>query len=79
MALRDLDYQTRVLDTFDAYLSDLAEQKRKADKIEAANQGETDPDLVREVPDFAAKAWEAMRAAGKLPASRDAIPRCRVP
>ncbi len=74
MALRDLAYQTRVLDTFDAYLTDLAEQKRKADKIEAANRGETDPDLIREVPDFAARAWEAMRAAGKLPASRAAIP-----
>lgn len=74
MALRDLDYQTRVLDTFDAYLADLAEQKRKADKIEAANRGETDPDLIREVPDFAARAWEAMRSAGKLPASRAAIP-----
>ncbi|HRO62508.1 DEAD/DEAH box helicase family protein [Thermomonas sp.] len=74
MALRDLDYQTRVLATFDDYLADLAEQKRKADKIEAANRGETDPDLIREVPDFAARAWEAMRAAGKLPASRAAIP-----
>jgi len=74
VALRDLDYQTRVLDTFDKYLVDLAEQKRKADKIEAANAGETDPDLIREVPDFAAKAWEAMRKAGKLPPSRAKIP-----
>lgn len=74
MALRNLDYQTRVLDTFDAYLADLAEQKRKADKIEAINRGETDPDLIREVPDFAARAWEAMRNAGKLPGSRAAIP-----
>lgn len=74
MALRDLDYQARVLEAFDAYLSDLAEQKRKADKIEAANESETDPDLIREVPDFAAKAWEAMRAAGKLPPPRAAIP-----
>jgi len=74
VALRDLDYQSRVLDTFDAYLADLAEQKRKADKIAAANIGETDADLIREVPDFAEKAWEAIRAAGKLPPSRAAMP-----
>lgn len=74
MSLRDLEYQEKVLRIFETYLEDLSEQKRKADKIAAANQGETDPDLIRDVPDFPWKAWEALRAEGKLPASRAEIP-----
>lgn len=74
MSLRDLEYQDRVLRVFDAYLSELAEQKRKADKIEVANRAETDPDLIREVPDFPRKTWEALHAAGQLPVSRNDIP-----
>lgn len=74
MALRDLDYQGRVLTRLDDYLTELASQKAKADKIVAANAGETDPDLIRPVPDFPLKAWEAMRIAGKLPESRQQIP-----
>lgn len=74
MSFRDLDYQNRVLGVFDKYVAELAEQKRKADKIAAANVGETDPDLVREVPDFPLKTWEALHAAGQLPASRAQIP-----
>lgn len=74
MALRDLDYQGRVLARLDDYLNELAGQKAKADKIVTANAGETDPDLIRPVPDFPLKAWEAMRAAGKLPDSRREIP-----
>lgn len=74
MALRDLDYQIKALARFDDYLAELAQQKRKADKIAEANAHETDPDLIREVPDFPAKTWEAMRAAGKLPEARAGIP-----
>ncbi len=74
MALRELDYQGRVLSCLDDYLTELAHQKAKADKIAAANAGETDPDLIRPVPDFPLKAWEAMRAAGKLPDTRQHIP-----
>jgi type III restriction enzyme len=74
MALRELDYQGRVLSRLDDYLAELAHQKAKADKIAAANAGETDPDLIRPVPDFPLKAWEAMRAAGKLPDTRQHIP-----
>ena len=33
MSLRDLDYQARVLTRFDEYLTELAAQKAKADKI----------------------------------------------
>ncbi|AFL75449.1 DEAD/DEAH box helicase [Thiocystis violascens] len=74
MPLRDLDYQARVLTLFDAYLTELSVQKAKADKISAANAGETDPDLLREVPDFPAKTWSALKTAGQLPPSRVAIP-----
>lgn len=74
MALRELEYQGRVLARLDDYLSELATWKTKADKIEAANAGETDPDLIRPVPDFPHKTWEAMRAAGKLPGARNEIP-----
>lgn len=74
MALRELDYQGRVLARLDDYLTELVAQKAKADKIEAANAGETDPDLLREVPDCAEKSWEALRAGGKLPVSRQQVP-----
>ena len=33
MPLRDLDYQARTLTRLDEYLVELAQQKRKADKI----------------------------------------------
>ena len=33
--MRQLDYQTRVLETLDAYLDALKEQKAKADKVAA--------------------------------------------
>jgi type III restriction enzyme len=74
MALRDLDYQARVLAAFDDYLTELSGRKAKADKIAAANEGETDPDLLRPVPDFPAVTWETLRTAGKLPPSRSGIP-----
>lgn len=74
MSLRDLDYQSRVLMRLDDYLAELSSQKTKADKIIAANIGETDPDLIRPVPDFPLKAWETMKLADKLPESRQAIP-----
>ena len=74
MALRDLDYQTRVLDRLNAYLTELAAQKAKADKIAASNAGETDPDLIRPVPNFPATAWRVLRESGRLPPSRAGIP-----
>lgn len=74
MALRDLDYQSQALKQLDGYVTALAAQKLKTDKIAAANVGETDPDLIRPVPDFTQKAWEAMIDAGTLPQSRLTIP-----
>lgn len=72
MPLRDLDYQARVLAAFDGYLTDLSEQKKRADGI--AELARDKPELGLEVPDFSAKTWEALRMAGKLPASRSGIP-----
>ena len=74
MSLRALEYQDKVLKQLDAYLVALTAQKVKADKIAAANLTESDPDLMRPVPDFPLKAWQAMRDAGKLPESRLNIP-----
>jgi len=74
MALRNLDYQSRVLTRLDEYLAELSAQKQKADKILAANAEETDPDLIRPVPDFPLKTWDALKAAGKVPESRLGVP-----
>lgn len=71
---RDLDYQGRVLARLGDYLTELSGQRRKADKIVAANAQETDPDLMHPVPDFPLKTWEVLRASGKLPDSRLAVP-----
>ena len=66
--MRDLDYQARVLKTFDEYLNALSDKKQKADQIaELASQ---QPDLGLQVPDFTEQAWKEMADAGKLPASR---------
>lgn len=69
---RQLDYQERVLSTLDAYLDVLKEKKVRADRVAAL--AAQDPDLGVTLPDFTKEAWEALKAAGKLPASRAAIP-----
>lgn len=69
---RQLDYQDRVLTTLDAYLDLLKEKKARADRVAAL--AAQDPDLGIAIPDFAKEAWEAMKTADKLPASRTAIP-----
>jgi len=69
---RQLDYQDRALTVLDAYLDHLEVKKHEADEVTelAADK----PHLNLPVPDFAEGAWEAMKAEGKLPASRAAIP-----
>jgi type III restriction enzyme len=68
------DFQQSVLDTLNAYLDELRAQQTKADKIRKANQSETDPELVRPIPDFAQLAWERMKEQGRLPGFRASIP-----
>lgn len=70
--MRDLDYQARVLKTFEEYIEALSAQKLRADQI--AELARQQPDLDLPVPDFAAKAWEAMANDGKLPSSRTDVP-----
>lgn len=69
---RQLDYQDRVLDTIDAYLDALKDKKARSDKIAALAAEDHDLGLV--IPDFAKEAWETLKAAGRLPSSRAAIP-----
>ena len=69
--MRDLDYQARVLKTFDEYLEVLCEKKKNTDQIsEIARQ---QPTLDLPIPDFTEQAWKAMADAGKLPASRASV------
>ena len=70
--LRELDYQKRVLETLDAYLDVLGDEKGKTDKVAALVAEQ--PELGIELPDYARKAWERVGVAGKLPTSRAAIP-----
>ena len=70
--MRQLDYQRRVLETLDAYLSELKEQGAKSeevDRVKAAN-----PDLPIPAIDFPKETWEGLKAQGKLPSSRAATP-----
>lgn len=69
---RQLDYQDRVLTAIDAHLDLLKEKKSRSDQIVAFAIER--PELDLPVPDFAEEAWEALKATGKLPASRSAIP-----
>lgn len=68
------EYQQSVLDRLDAYLDELRTQLSKAEKVRKANEGETDPDLIRPVPDFPKLVWERMKEQGRLPNFRAAIP-----
>jgi type III restriction enzyme len=70
--LRRLDYQDRVLETLDAYLDILNEEKAKADQVDQLIAEK--PDLGIPHRDFAAEAWARMKSAGRLPASRASIP-----
>ncbi|KAB7740011.1 type III restriction endonuclease subunit R [Parvibaculum sedimenti] len=70
--MRDLEYQTKVLRSFEAYLSELSAQKKRADGI--AEVAKTQPDLNLPVPDFTGEAWSGLKAKGVLPASRSDIP-----
>lgn len=69
---RQLDYQDRVLSTLNAYLDLLKEKKARADRIAAL--AAEDPDLGLPIPDFAKETWDALKADGKLPASRAGTP-----
>ncbi len=72
MSMRELEYQAKVLKTFDSYLAELVKQKKRADAIfELARK---QPELGMTPPDFAEEAWKSMRAGALLPATRAGIP-----
>ena len=72
MGFRQLEYQDKVLTALDTYLRYLKNEKQESDKTSevAANH----PDVNIPVPDFTAEAWKKLKAAGKLPVSREEIP-----
>jgi len=63
-------YQLETLATFDRYLEQLSSFREKAEKVARANAAETDPDLIREIPNFPAKAWLELMRLEMLPRSR---------
>lgn len=72
MSFRQLDYQDRALATLDTYIDALNAAKEESDGI--AELAANNPHLAVPIPDFTKQAWEALRAAGRLPESRAAIP-----
>jgi len=72
------NYQQTVLDTLSLYLDTLKTQQIRTNKIKQANAQETDPDLIRPLPDYPQEAWASLRQAGKLPQSRQNIPFIRI-
>ncbi len=72
MTFRELEYQERVLRAVDDHLAALDAEKQRADGI--ATLAAQNPGLGLQVPDFAAAAWQVLRQAGRLPASRAGIP-----
>lgn len=72
MAFRELAYQERALTALEAYLDALKPEKARYDR--AAALIADDPDLGIELPHFPARAWESLKTAGTLPASRAHVP-----
>jgi len=68
------EFQQTVLDTLDLYLDELRAQLTKAEKVRKANEGETDPDLIRAVPVFSNEAWRRLKDKNILPAFRSSFP-----
>ncbi|MDE0378003.1 MAG: DEAD/DEAH box helicase family protein [Rhodospirillales bacterium] len=69
---RQLEYQDRALAVLDAYIGVLKDKKTRADRLTALVEQE--PNLDVPIPDFAGNAWEQVKAEGRLPPSREAIP-----
>lgn len=68
---RQLEYQDRVLAVLDGYIEHLKTKKEEANEI--AELAASKPHLAVPIPDFTEKAWEALRAEGRLPRSRAAM------
>jgi len=69
---RELEYQTRVFTALDHYLERLAARKANAGRV--AETAAQNPDIDIPIPDFTGDAWNELKTAGRLPASRLNIP-----
>ncbi len=72
MRFRRLEYQERVLATIDLWIDHLKVEKKQSDGV--AKLAAENPGLAVPIPDFTRKAWEAVKALGRLPRSRKAVP-----
>ena len=72
MRFRQLEYQDRVLAMLDHLIDHLTAEKRASDSV--AQLAVRNPQLEVPIPDFTRNAWTALKAQGKLPESRKAIP-----
>jgi len=70
--MRELEYQTKVLDALNDYLDVLKAEKVRADAVEAIRLAQ--PELGIAPSDYAKATWDAFRAQGKLPPSRVGYP-----
>lgn len=71
--MRELEYQTRVMDKLDAYLDQLSMQKAESDKVVALK--EENPGVELHIPDFTKETWGKLQEARVLSASRAFSPR----
>jgi type III restriction enzyme len=65
------DYQQTVLDTLDAYLSELITERARSQEI--AKLAAAQPNLGLIVPDFPSEAWKTLKSMARLPSSRKAF------
>lgn len=71
MRFRRLEYQDRVLDTFDTYIERLVDERQRTERAKRVVE---QAGLDIPVPDFTERAWEALWTAGRLPVSRRQVP-----
>ncbi|MGC6518218.1 MAG: DEAD/DEAH box helicase family protein [Candidatus Puniceispirillaceae bacterium] len=69
---RELEFQSKVFHTLEAYLEALTDRKANADEV--AKLSAKNPTIDMSIPDFTQEAWEALRTQNRLPASRHLIP-----
>ncbi|MEM0987327.1 MAG: DEAD/DEAH box helicase family protein [Pseudomonadota bacterium] len=70
--MRELEYQTKVLNAFDTYLDALKVEKARADQVEAVKAAQ--PDLPIPSVDYAEAAWTSVWKEVEKPRSRANVP-----
>lgn len=68
---RELEYQTRVFTTLEAYLDALVAKKANAEEVAKVNAA--NPSVEIPIPDFTEEAWKVLQTASRLPQSRRSI------